>query len=362
MCARTMVRLTTLVTLAIVWPATVRGQTEPGAGSGAERIFYVRGDGQRSLDLLLAHGSQISILAPQAYGVGADGVVQGGVSPEVLSLARELDIPVMPLIHNPGFDQNSIHGLLDDPAARALTIRTMVEEAVKYGYVGWQFDFENIHVSYRDRHTQFYLEAAEALRPKGFLLSVAVVPTLGGTGETEFQRYMQGNWRESFDMPAMARIGDFISLMTYAQHGTVTPPGPIAGLPWMEATLEYALQQGVPPEKISLGIPTYSGFWRPGVDGDGNPRVFGREIHYSIASDWLRDEGAELYWDDTQGVHFAFRERSGVFEWLFLEDSRSLTEKLRLLDTYSGLRGISVWVLGAEDPETWDVLRDRFGG
>lgn len=351
-----------LLALPCAWPAMVVAQIDTGAGRGAERIFYVQGDGGRGLDLMREHSGQISILAPQSYGVGADGVVHGGVSPDVLSLARELGIAVMPLIHNPGFDQEAVHGLLDDEAARARTIRTMLEEAEGHGYLGWQFDFENIHVSYRDRLTRFYEEAARALRPRGFLLSVAVVPTLGGDGETPFQRYMQGNWRESFDMPAMARIGDFISLMTYAQHGSVTPPGPIGGLPWMREAIEYALGQGVPPRKISLGIPTYSGFWRPDFDEDEGARVLGQEIHYSAARDWLDETGADLQWSAEQGVSFAFGERAGVFEWLFLEDRRSLVEKLRLLDAFPGLRGISVWVLGAEDPGTWDVLRARFGG
>ena len=58
--------------------------------------------------------------------------------------------------------------------------------------------------------------------------------------------------------------------------------------------------------------------------------------------------GIQLFWSN-----------EGIYEWLFLEDARSLEEKLNLFEEYEGLRGISAWVMGAEDPEIWDVLSRR---
>jgi len=39
----------------------------------------------------------------------------------------------------------------------------------------------------------------------------------------------------------------------------------------------------------------------------------------------------------------------------YIEDSQSLKPKLNILKKYK-LRGISVWVLGSEDPAFWNVL------
>ena len=114
----------------------------------------------------------------------------------------------------------------------------MVELAQRHGYWGWQFDFENFHITDRDAMTQYYREAADALHANGFTISIAVVPTLGTAGRSPFHRYMEANWRGTFDLRAIAGVSDFISYMTYAQHGGPTTPGPIAGLPWMRATLE----------------------------------------------------------------------------------------------------------------------------
>ena len=47
---------------------------------------------------------------------------------------------------------------------------------------------------------------------------------------------------------------------------------------------------------------------------------------------------------------------------MFREDARSFALKLGLLDDYPGLHGISVWVLGSEDPAIWELLAERRNG
>ncbi len=324
----------------------------------AEIVMYMGGSGERALDTFRAHADLISIVAPQAYRADSAGNVSGEVHPGLLATAREHGVAVMPLIVNPGFDQPLIHALLNNPAARRQAVDAMVALAREHGFWGWQFDFENIHRSDRDSLTAFYRETAEALHAAGLGLSIAVVPPHLGDVSTPFHAYMRDNWRGSFDLAALAEAGDFISFMTYAQHGGPTAPGPIAGLPWMRAELEHALGL-VPPEKLSLGIPSYSGHWLPTHDEARGARVAGREIPYSRARSLLDSAGTALHWLAREGVHYAFWENGGVFEWLFLEDRRSLEAKLDLLGEHPRLRGISVWVLGAEDPELWEVLGRR---
>lgn len=48
-------------------------------------------------------------------------------------------------------------------------------------------------------------------------------------------------------------------------------------------------------------------------------------------------------------------ERHGVFEHAWVEDARAFEAKLSLVKQYR-LRGYSVWLLGLEDPRTWDVV------
>lgn len=287
-----------LVALVLGPLAAVLGAPGPLAAQPLETIVYLGGSGADQVEPVRDHADLISVLAPQAFGVGADGRVR-------------------------------------------------------------QFDFENIHRSYRDRYTRFYREAAEAFGDS-IGLSVAVVPGTDAAGDTPFQRYMQENWRGSFDLAALAEAGDFISFMTYAQHGGVTTPGPIAGLPWMRRMLRHALDAGVPPQKLSLGLPWYSGYWVPDF-ADGRARVRGREIHHETVTDFLHRSGARLRWLPDQGASYAFWPEAGVYHWLFVEDARSFRVKLGLLEEFPGLRGVSIWVLGAEDPGVWMVLEERRG-
>ncbi len=324
-----------------------------------EIIVYGAGGVRRGSEVFATRSAYIDIISPQSYRVDSLGNVSGRVPERLIREARESGTRLMPLIMNPGFNQEQFHGLLDRPDARRKTIEFMVREGQQNGFWGWQFDFENIHLSRKDAFTEFFREAADALHAAGMTASVAVVPTNDQAEERGFSRYMQDNWRGNFDMKAIAEAGDFISLMTYAQHGGPTAPGPIAGLPWVREMLEYALAQGVPPEKISLGLPFYSGYWFPDEFGDGSVKVRGREIQYSEASALLEKNNVIPIWLPAQGVSYGFWQQFGIFHWIFLEDVRSINAKLDLFEEYPGLRGVSIWVLNAEDSMVWDVLESR---
>jgi spore germination protein YaaH len=334
---------------------------EPAGESPPEVLMYVGGNGERGLEQFRQHAGSISIVAPQAFRVDADGNITGGVLPELMEVAGAAGVHVMPLIVNPGFNQELFHSLMDNPEGRLRAVESMVELAREHGFYGWQFDFENVHVTYRDSLTSFYRQTAEALHDGGFKLSIAVVPSDGSEGEIPFARYMQDNWRNSFDMAALAEAGDFITLMTYAQHGGPTAPGPIAGLPWVRRMTDHALAVGVPPDKLSFGVPSYSGHWYPHHHEDRGLRMIGREIPYSRVQELLASSGAAPEWLPEQGVHRVVWEQEGTFQWMFIEEGRSLRAKLDLFDSYPGLRGISVWVLRSAGPEFWPVLEEWLG-
>jgi spore germination protein YaaH len=333
----------------------------PGLGQHpAERLFYYV-DTEDSWESLRQHIDQISVLAPGGYSVDEDGVVWGGVDPRVLKLAREHDVPVMPLILNPGFDQEMLHRLLENPQARRHAIEAMVEESRRNEYLGFQFDFENLNMNDRDAFTRFYREAADALHQAGFKLSAAVVHRPDAlAGPTRYHKWLFKNWRAGYDLEALGEIGDFLSIMSYSQHTRRTPPGPQASVPWQEDVVEYFLRF-VPPEKLSLGIPTGSQHWYTSQEDRITPemaRSYSEQLSHARAMGMLERFGAPLLWSEEHQVPYAFFSNGGTWEWIFLEDARSFRAKLDLMDRYK-LRGFSVWVLGPEDPRIWEVLRAR---
>ena len=329
--------------------------------AAAQEVIVYGGSGpRRGSEEFAERAKHIDVISPQVYKVDSLGTVTGGVPEKLMREARESGTRMMPLIMNPGFNQEQMHGLLASADARAKTISFLVEEGLEHEYWGWQFDFENIHSSQKDAFTLFFQETAVALHAAGMTISVAVVPTNDQAEERGFSRYMQDNWRGNFDMKALADAGDFISLMTYAQHGGPTAPGPIAGLPWMKEMLDYALAQGVPIEKISLGLPFYSGYWYPDHFSNGTARVRGNEIGFTQATELMASNNVDPVWIEDQGVSYGFWQHFGVFRWVFLENIQSMQAKLSLVKAYPGLRGVSIWVLGAEDPKVWEELDRAF--
>lgn len=329
-----------------------------------EAIFYYVNT-EDSYQSLEAHIRQISILAPQAFKMDAQGAITGDLDPRALALAKQHNVPVMPLVVNPGFDEQIIHSVLQDSAARTRAISSLLALCQKHHFQGIQFDFEHIHVSYRDAYTQFVREAAAALRPKGYLLSAALFPrTSDAPGDSPFQKWYFDYRAGAFDYKALAEAADFLSIMTYDQHSSNTPPGPVAGLPWMERVIEYVLSK-IPAQKFSLGIPLYSYHWFPSADlppvEGGISGMFprakstGRGLSFANAMTVLRENNAAAKWDERNQIHLSYFERGDVFEYIFLEDGRSFRAKFDLVNKY-GLRGFSSWRLGLEDPAIWETL------
>ncbi|HUQ19997.1 MAG TPA: glycosyl hydrolase family 18 protein, partial [Gemmatimonadaceae bacterium] len=259
----------------------------------------------------------------------------------------------MPLIVNPGWNLELFHKLVNDSAARAKMIASMVSLGKQHGFWGWQFDFEQIHVSDRDSLSRFYREAADALHANGMKLSIAVYPDPGDLqNASEYHTWLWDYLVGAYDLKALADAGDFITLMTYLQHTPRTPPGPVGGLPYMERVIRTALAHGVKPQQMSLGIAFYSMHWRTEWNAERKGYGWGRGLGWRAVSDLVQQARAPVRWDEVQGASEARWEQHGVFEYAWIEDAAALAPKLALQKRF-GLRGISVWRIGQEDPRVW---------
>ena len=329
--------------------------TTPLAAQRLEALWYSTG-GEQSTQSFLAHADQISIVSPQVFTVDSLGTIRGAVDPRVVAKAREKGVKLVPLVMNPGFDQPTIHRILNDSVVRARSVANMVSLCRDNHFDGLQFDIENVNIIDKDAFTRFARESATALHRVGCTLSAAVVPrTSDDPGPTSYHRWIFENWRGAYDYKALAEALDFISYMTYAQHTGGSTPGPVAGYTWMEEGLKFVLSLGVPPSKISLGIASYSDWWYPVYDEKNGSRMRGSDISYAKVTELVSRFHLQPIWDDREKSPYAFWSNQGVYEHLWIEDARAFMAKLALVRQYK-LRGYSVWVLGMEDPETWAAL------
>lgn len=323
-------------------------------------LFYLT-DNPASIQSFLAHASKIDILVPTWYSVDAAGLVWGAPNDLVLETARRARVPVMPIVVNPGFSQDNFHKFAAAPEARERFIRTLISQSKEHGYLGFQFDFENIAWTDSGLLTNLVTETARAFHAEHLRLSIATVPNAPGyPGKGGFARWIFENWRGAYDLKALSEQVDLICLMTYDEHTRYTPPGPVAGYPWTLENLDYALKV-VPKEKLSLGIPVYGYHWFAGEPAKSGPNAEERPSNSAATVDALAvgqliaQYHAQVQWDAQDRVSWFYFYRDQTREWVFFTDARTFRERYDL-SRERGLEGFCSWVLGEEDPAIWDLL------
>ncbi len=139
--------------------------------------------------------------------------------------------------------RRGFHALATNPAAQAQMNDALLRECKLHGYVGFQFDFENVDYLDRDLLSALVRTSADALHKAGLQLTIATVPNAPGyPGSGGFAKWIYTDWRGAYDLAALSKSVDLLCLMTYDQHTRWTMPGPVAGWQWTLDNLEYALQ------------------------------------------------------------------------------------------------------------------------
>ena len=328
----------------VLFPAAEAGAApEPGARAPVRILYYREGKNARAS--FLAHPKSIDVFAPQAYSINRSGKLAGSVDPKVLAFARKHGIRVMPLVTNRGFDQEQSQIFLQNPAKQDTAIRALVVEAKKRKFWGWQFDFEQIDASYRDRYSAFVQNAGAALRKNGFSVSVAVVAQVS-ENPSDYPKTLWQDVIGVYDYAALAASTGFVSVMSYDDPGS---KGPIARSSWLHEVIAYGLRS-MPKEKFSLGIPFYYWKWDDtrekivGIGGyEGIEKL--RERHFLTAG-YSEAEEAPFLRYATQKKQYT----------IWYENERSIQRKLDLV-TENGLHGFSAWALGLEEPAIHRVLQ-----
>ncbi len=322
-----------------------------------EALFYALPD-LASLNSVREHADQIGVVAPQTFALERNGELRGSLPQELAQVARDSSVALMPLVVNAGFSRYNAMRLLRSASARDRAIGALVDQARDLGLEGWQIDFENMPSYERAAFSRFVAEVAAALHRHGKLLSVAVAARTNDDPHTHTFRTFSG----VYDYAALARSADFLSVMAYPENDG-SHPGPLASTPWVRRVLAHVLLQ-VPPEKISLGLPTYQTDWmqrriritlRRRIAGHIR-RVFRfvyRLFHRNGPAIDTREQPVQ--WDAALQSAYRITGRGHRRQVTWVENQRSFAAKLRLVTEYH-LRGFSVWRIGLEDPHIWSEL------
>lgn len=308
-----------------------------------ERLFYFR-EGPNARKSFFAHPKSIDIFAPQNYQVDINGHLLGSVKPDLLAFAKKNKIKVMPLITNGAFNATTSRDFLDSTAKQEILINNLILEAKDFAYIGWQIDFEQMELSYRDKFSAFVERTYYMFKKNNLKLSVAVIAQVSENPAD----YPKNLWQRIigvYDYARLASSTDFVSIMSYDDPNST---GPVAGYDWLNQVIDFSLTK-IPKEKLSLGLAFYYWQWRH-IDGKlvgigGNEGIqnvlnkYKAEINYSV-----KEQAPYFdYWKEGKGYR------------IWYENAKSIKQKITLIKEH-GLVGFSAWALGLELNSVYTVI------
>jgi spore germination protein len=263
----------------------------------------------------------------------------------VTMLAREKGIKLVPTIQNtyPGGNE-AVRKIISSPDLRARHIREIVNLVINSAsnYDGIDIDYEELADSDTIAFSAFIRELGMELSKFDKLLSVCVYPKSNNS-----KKYGQ-SW------PELINYVDSLKVMSYNYHWSTSKPGPICPVPWLRATLEYAKTLPDAKDKIIIGLPLYGYDWvvnsnekAQAVFSDDARKLM---LRYKISQN-------KLGWDNGEPFFNYFHPGSGKNHIVYFQDRMALWERINLISHYrDGVKGVTFWQLGGEDPELWAEL------
>lgn len=277
----------------------------------------------------------LDLVVPFWYTLNSDGSIEkryNGHQYELSSFAENRNIDMLPLINNS--QQNNM--ILTDPDTRKKAVNNVVDLIEKYNYRGINIDFEFIPEWTRHGYTSF-IKLLSKKMPKDKLLTISIFPKI------DVPVSLQG----AYDYSALADIVDRIIIMTYDNHWSTGPAGPVAPINWVEENIKYALEY-IPSKKIILGIANYGYDWKKSGKAE--------DISAKEAVIIAKNRGAEIKWHNTyQTPYYYYWDNQGEKHEVWFENSHSTSFKLNLVKKYN-LKGIGIWKLGNSSHKFWDTI------
>lgn len=240
------------------------------------------------------------------------------------------------------FNKELAHEVLSSTSKREKVIRELLALSALYELDGINIDFESVSKEDGPHFVQFIKELTPYLKKQGLVVSVDM--------------YVPSAWTAHYGRKEVGEVVDYIMIMGYDEHwGSSPESGSVASIGFVDRGIYKTLEE-VPKEKVILGLPYYTRIWmEEKIDGEikVSSKAYGMEKAYEL----MVEAGAIFEWDDEIKQYYAEYEKEDIRYRMWLEDERSIEEKVKLVDSYN-LAGVAGWKIGLEKDEIWIVLEE----
>ena len=260
--------------------------------------------------------------------------------------ARAHGVAILPLIQNYDSDSNKfrndwLHTLLSSQAKRTLVIGQLKSYVVQGHYQGVNIDFETDQDSDRAGMTAFVSQLAAAFHHSNLLVTQDI--------QTDSAAY---------NLPALAKLNDFVIPMLYDENSDGNPAGPISGQSWFQSQLAAVLAQ-VPARKVVLGLGTYGYDWKDGTTQAGDLSF--QEAAQLAQENRFGEDGVIHTDPQSLSPYFTYSDEGDgagsqeVSHTVWLQDATTAYNQMLSAQPYHTL-GAAIWELGKEDPSLWSFF------
>ncbi|MCT4594551.1 MAG: S-layer homology domain-containing protein [Anaeromicrobium sp.] len=302
----------------------------------------------------------LHVVAPSYLDINVDGTLNTQKLDEnLIHEMHKRNVDVVPFLSN-HWDKTAGEKALENRFELADQIANTVS---KYNLDGVNVDIEGLTEVRRDDFTDFVRILREKI-PSEKEVSVAVAANPFG--------WTKG-WHGMYDYEELAKYSDYLMIMAYDESWSGGDPGPVASISFVEKSIQYGLNEGVPSHKMVLGIPFYGRIWN--IDDtldktkEKSEKILGKGISLSRVDAILSTyDGNMEYVKDEEVIKATFQIKEEdpkvkLYSWgkplsvgnyeIWFENEKSIKKKLELVQKYN-IKGTGSWSLGQEEENLWE--------
>ncbi|WP_188208242.1 glycosyl hydrolase family 18 protein [Alkalibacillus aidingensis] len=298
----------------------------------------------------------LHVVSPNYFDVTREGEldITWRLQSSFISEMQSRGIKVVPFLAN-HWDVTAGKQALENREKLAQDIADAIR---RYNLDGVNVDIEGVNHEYREEHNEFIRLLREHIPDhKEVSVAVAANPNNWQTG-----------WHGIYDYKELSKYSDYLMIMAYDEswESPDSPVGPVSSLQFFERSIQYAINQGVPRDKIVAGLPFYGRMWKlDGPTDEGRP-INGMGLAHNRIEPLVNDFNGSIKFDeDTQSTYARFQIPDGESAFvgstkltpgdyvIWYDNEPAIRSKLRLPKEYN-IKGTGSWALSLEAPGMWD--------
>lgn len=306
----------------------------------------------------IANTKGLTTIAPTWFNISdTDGNISSLANSEYVNYAHQSNLDVWAVLrdfHGGISSYDETYAVLSYTSKRENLINQVIGAALQSGIDGINLDFELISAECGEHYIQFVREMSVKCRQNGLVFSV--------------DNYVPMPYNEHYNLKEQAVMADYVIIMGYDEHTEGSyEAGPVASYNYVKDGIENALKV-VPNSKLVNAIPFYTRLWletpkttaeleeEAGTEAAQYPnKVTSTAMGMDEANQTLQTAGVQAEWDDKTKQNYAQWDVDGGTYKIWLEDSQSIEEKLKLIKS-NNLAGVAEWRLGWENSGIWDLI------